>query len=151
PSRSGRASTFWRTPSSSSWRGASYSGFPRWSSVSPSTLLPISSDDEGVVPKKAARGPKAGAGDFIAGASPRLGWAGSLIVCACDAQVTRDSRGERLVKIRGDIVSEPAAVAADAALLWWTAPPAGGSILGTRVATEGAFPSAFTLSVYRLP
>src|SRR5262245_29440921 len=93
----------------------------------------------------------------MAGGLRRLCLAGALalMVSACDAQVTSDYRGERLVKIRGDIVTESAPVAAEAALLWWTAAPPGGAagagVLGTRVATEGAFPSAFTLSVYRLP
>jgi hypothetical protein len=81
--------------------------------------------------------------------------AGVLVVCACDAQVTSDYRGERLATIRGEIVTASVPVAAEAALLWWTAPPADGAggdpILGTRVTTEGTFPSAFTLSVYRLP
>jgi hypothetical protein len=64
-------------------------------------------------------------------------------LAACDAQVTPDYPGQKLVEIRGNIM-----MAEEAALLWWS--PAGAP-LATRVATEGAFPTSFTLSVYRTP
>jgi hypothetical protein len=77
-------------------------------------------------------------------------------VGACDAQVTRDYRGERLAEIRGHIVAEGAPVAAEAALLWWGAEPPTSTAtapagLATKVTTEGAFPAGFTLSIYRQP
>src|SRR6187402_2070215 len=77
----------------------------------------------------------------------RLSVAVALVVCACDAQVTSSYRGERMAEIRGNIVSETPPGAARAALLWWTdAGP-----LATPAITEGQFPAAFTLSVYRRP
>src|SRR5262245_20322251 len=72
--------------------------------------------------------------------------AAATLLGACDAQVTSAYRGERMVSIRGNIVADTPPGAAEAALLWWTV---GGAALATPVTTEGAFPSAFTLSVYR--
>jgi hypothetical protein len=76
----------------------------------------------------------------------------AVAVAACDAQVTSDYRGERMVEIRGAVVAESTPPAAEPALVWWTAGAgAGDGALATPVATEGAFPSAFTLTVYRRP
>jgi hypothetical protein len=72
--------------------------------------------------------------------------AAAALLGACDAQVTSDYRGEPMVSIRGNIVSDTPAGAAEAALIWWTSDA---TELVTPVTTEGAFPSAFTLSVYR--
>jgi hypothetical protein len=81
----------------------------------------------------------------------RLGWKrlslAGLVLCGCDAQVTSSYRGERMVEIHGNIVAETPLRAARAALVWWTA----GGPLATPATTEGRFPSAFTLSVYRRP
>src|SRR5262245_9755797 len=80
----------------------------------------------------------------------------ALLGCGCDAQVTSAYRGERLIQIRGNVVSSRAVPAAEAVLLWWTpqGPPAGqqpDGLLSTPASTDGAFPSAFTLAVYRRP
>jgi hypothetical protein len=72
--------------------------------------------------------------------------AAATLLGACDAQVTSEYRGEPMVSIRGNIVADTPPGAAEAALLWWTGP---GTDLVTPVTTEGSFPSAFTLSVYR--
>ena len=72
---------------------------------------------------------------------------GVLVLGACDAQVTSSYRGEPMVEIHGSIVAQAPSSAAQAALLWWT----GGGPVATPVTTEGRFPSAFSLSVYRRP
>ncbi len=77
----------------------------------------------------------------------RFSLAAALGLCACDAQVTSSYRGESMVEIRGSIVAEASSSAAQAALLWWT----GGGPVATPVTTEGQFPAAFELSVYRRP
>jgi hypothetical protein len=71
----------------------------------------------------------------------------ALALCACDAQVISSYRGEPMAEIRGSIVAQAATSPARAALLWWT----GGGSLATPATTEGRFPAAFTLSVYRRP
>jgi len=77
----------------------------------------------------------------------RFSLAATLLLCACDAQVTSSYRGERMAEIRGSIIAETPPRAARAALLWWT----GGGPVATPTTIEGRFPSAFTLSVYRRP
>jgi len=77
----------------------------------------------------------------------RFSLAAALMLCACDAQVVSSYHGERMVEIHGSIVAQTTPSAARAALLWWT----GGGPFATPVTTEGRFPSAFTLSVYRRP
>jgi hypothetical protein len=74
-----------------------------------------------------------------------LGLAAAVGLGACDAQVTSSYRGESMVEIRGSIVAEMPPGAARAALLWWT----GGGTLATPAITEGQFPAAFKLFVYR--
>jgi hypothetical protein len=70
----------------------------------------------------------------------------ALIICGCDAQVTPAYQGDRLVEIRGNIVSDDAFPPAEAVLIWWS-----GDGLSTSVTTAGTFPAAFTLSVYDHP
>src|SRR4051812_28271668 len=77
----------------------------------------------------------------------RLSLAAALVLCACDAQVTSSYRGQSMVEIRGSIVAEMPPGAAEAALLWWT----GAGPLATPATSEGHFPAAFKLSVYRRP
>lgn len=77
----------------------------------------------------------------------RWALAAALAVCACDAQVSSSYRGEPMVEIHGNIVAQAPTGAARAVLLWWT----GGGPVATPATTEGRFPSAFTLSVYRRP
>ena len=75
----------------------------------------------------------------------RLGLAATVALGACDAQVTSSYRGESMVEIRGSIVAEIPPGAGRAALLWWT----GGGAVAAPAITEGQFPAAFKLLVYR--
>ena len=75
----------------------------------------------------------------------RFGLVAAVALAGCDAQVTSSYRGESMVEIRGSIVAEMPPGAARAALLWWT----GGGAVAAPAITEGQFPAAFKLLVYR--